>query len=225
MTTVQNPSRADVVAFFRNRAPNARFVDRLKIRYRPYICPFERLLHFIDRNAAVFDIGCGSGQFCLLASEFSDARRIHGIEIDSRLVANARAEVEGDPSRMARVTFSVYDGVNVPDMIHEFDVVFMIDVLHHIPADAQWSFLKNVHDRMKPGATLILKDIDASSPFVFFNKLHDMVFGGGCGHERAFATAQAFCASLGFAVEDASTQRVGVYPHYFLRLRKAASSA
>jgi 2-polyprenyl-3-methyl-5-hydroxy-6-metoxy-1,4-benzoquinol methylase len=55
-----------LVDFLKNQNPNAKFLDKLKIVYRPYIWPLNELLNEIPKNKSVFDIGCGSGQFALL---------------------------------------------------------------------------------------------------------------------------------------------------------------
>lgn len=213
-------SQAEIRRFFRRRGAKSGVIDRLKIRYRPYICPFDQLLAYAANHNAVFDIGCGSGQLCLLIGEFSEARRIHGIEIDDRLIRNARAEANDGDTSSARVTFALFDGTSIPEMIKEFDLVYMVDVLHHIPADAQEPFLRHLHERMAAGSTLVLKDIDASSPLVLANRIHDKVLSGAVGREWPFGRTRDFCASLGFSIVEARLQRIGVYPHYFLQLEK-----
>lgn len=216
----QRATQADILRFFSGRGARTSFVDRLKIRYRPYICPFRQLLEYVAGHDAVFDIGCGSGQLCLLVGEFSKARRIHGIEIDEKLIRNARAEVSGSDVQNTRISFTVFDGANIPEIVRDFDLVFMVDVLHHIPRDAQEKFLKQLYERMGPGARLVLKDIDAASPFVLANRLHDRVLSGAVGHEWTFARARNFCDSLGFTVVNSRFHRIGIYPHYFLHLEK-----
>jgi 2-polyprenyl-3-methyl-5-hydroxy-6-metoxy-1,4-benzoquinol methylase len=215
------PTDREIASFFAGKAANARFVDRLKIRYRPYICPFRDLLEVVRPYRDLFDIGCGSGQFCLLAARFCELRRIRGIEIDQRLVDNARLEVSRMEEVRAEVAFSLFNGHDLPPDIGEFELVTMIDVLHHIPPHSQKSFLQQVYSRMRPDASLVLKDIDAGSPFVMFNKLHDIVFSGSAGHEWGHAAARRECESIGFHVKHSWTKRVGVYPHYFMHLLKA----
>lgn len=212
------PSNADITKFFAGKAAKTGFVDRLKIRYRPYICPYRPLLGFLTGHLGLFDIGCGSGQFCLLAARFSSLERIHGIEIERRLVDNAYASLAEMRDLGATVAFSEFNGRDIPVEIREYDLVSMVDVLHHIPPISQRPFLESVHTAMRPGASLVLKDIDASSPLVVFNKLHDIVFSGSPGREWGHAEARRVCESIGFRVAESFTHRVGLYPHYFLRL-------
>ena len=48
---------------------NASILDKLKIVYRPYICPFDDLIATCQDSETILDIGCGSGQFILLLSK------------------------------------------------------------------------------------------------------------------------------------------------------------
>lgn len=217
---MEMPTDREIAAFFADKAANAGFIDRLKIRYRPYICPFRTLLGFTAGESSLFDIGCGSGQFCLLAAQFSGVERIHGIEIDQRLVGNACDALSEMTGVSADVTFAVFDGQNLPAEVYDYGLVFMVDVLHHVPPPLQREFLERVHAAMRPGASLLLKDIDAASPLVAFNRIHDIVFAGSAGREWSHADARRVCAETGFNVAESFTQRVGLYPHYFLRLVK-----
>ena len=69
--------------------PEPGIISRLKISYRPYICPFKELLEDLPEGQKVFDIGCGSGMFLSLVAEFRNPKAIAGIEIDQKLINNA----------------------------------------------------------------------------------------------------------------------------------------
>lgn len=219
------PSNKAIVDFFSDKAENVGPVDRLKIRYRPYVCPFGALLKFAQGEESVFDIGCGSGQFCSLLVEFTDVKRIEGIEIDQRLVDNARQVVAKMSGHNKEVRFSLYNGSEIPTAIGNYGLIYMIDVLHHIPPAIQADILAQVFAKMRPGAVLLLKDIDASSPLVVFNKLHDTIFAGAPGNEWSMQKVLDTGRAIGFVQEEAFTQRTFVYPHFFVKLRKPATTA
>ncbi|MDP1800550.1 MAG: class I SAM-dependent methyltransferase [Bacteroidota bacterium] len=208
----------EIIKFLTSTTINASFVDKLKIKYRPIICPFNTLLDYAKENTSVFDIGCGSGQFCALVAKFTPVKKIMGIEIFQRLIDNAK--VVNKQFDAKELTFEVFDGKTIPDKINEYDLVYMIDVYHHIPKDYQVQFMKNVYAKMKTGSKLIFKDIDAGHPFVYFNKLHDIVFAGEIGNEMSSKTAKKILTECGFKIVEEYKKTSFVYPHYFTICQK-----
>ena len=152
-------TQQEIVRFLSSKNSDTGFIDSLKIVYRPYICPFDELLGYVGNSKNVFDIGCGSGQFCALVSEFTNAEVIFGIEVSEKLVSNAHLlnqTIKGNK----QIHFEAYNGITIPEEIIKYDVVYLIDVLHHIPVKNQIPFLKEIHSKMGIGSKLILKDID-----------------------------------------------------------------
>jgi hypothetical protein len=68
-----------------------------------------------------------------------------------------------------------------------------------------------------------LKDINRSSGFVYFNKMHDLVFAGEVGNEKSVEETSKICEKAGFRILSTFTKRTVVYPHYFLVLEKGQS--
>lgn len=213
------PSNARIIEFFSARTAHAGFVDKLKIKYRPIICPFQDLLEIAANADSVFDIGCGSGQFCALLAAFTPVQRIMGIEISETLVRNAE-EINAEFKEKKDIRFAVFDGKSIPEAIGEYDLVFMIDVYHHIPKESAKTFMQDVHRKMKRGARLMFKDINAASPLVVCNKLHDLVFSREIGSEISAGTARAMLEKTGFRIVQDYRKTVAVYPHYFLLAEK-----
>ncbi len=211
--------QGELVNFLKKQTIHSGFLDQLKVNYRPLICPLDELINNIGTAESVFDIGCGSGQFALLIAEFSGVKRIGGVEIDQRLVNNAK-ELLAPYATRVQTDFNAYDGSALPKSIGTYDLLFMVDVLHHIPKQFQEGFLKKVYDLMRPGARFILKDIDASSPFVYSNKMHDMIFAREIGNEWTFDRAKKVATDIGFKIVDSSKRRMYVYPHYTIALEK-----
>lgn len=208
-----------LINFLRSRSESAKLVEKLKETYRPLICPYDDLLQLITPGSRLFDVGCGRGQFALLAAEFARPVAIGGIEISEPLVGKAKAHL-GKYSGQIQLDFQAYDGIHLPPSISGYDTVFMIDVLHHIPPDAQASFLAALHQRMSPGSRLIIKDIDGASPLVFANKLHDLLLAGEIGHELSPKQTLHYAAQAGFSLQSVSRRRTWWYPHYTLVLTK-----
>ncbi|HWY10166.1 MAG TPA: class I SAM-dependent methyltransferase [Bacteroidia bacterium] len=212
-------NNSEIIKFLTSKATNAGFVDKLKIKYRPIICPFNDLIDFAKAKRSVFDIGCGSGQFCALIAKYTNVEKIMGIEINERLVKNAN-EVNEEFRTNKNIKFEVFDGKVIPDEIKDYDLVYMIDVFHHIPPDQQISFMQQLQQKMKAGAVLIFKDIDAGSPLVLCNKMHDMVFAGEIGKEISVTKAKNMLSKTGFKINNCFKKTVFVYAHYFVICEK-----
>ena len=208
-----------LVKFLKSKEPNAKFVDKLKIIYRPYICPFDELLTEIAPGKSVFDVGCGSGQFALLVAEFCAPKKLKGIEISETLISNAKTLLKPYSSNI-EISFEKYNGDDIPDDIASYDYVTMIDVAHHIPKKFQVDFFHQLYAKMGKGSVLIFKDINAASPFVYANKMHDMVFAGEIGNEKSLNTTLELFKKIGFSVERHSKKLMFCYPHFTIIAKK-----
>ncbi len=209
----------DIINFLTSTTVNAGVVDKLKIKYRPIICPFNELINYATNENSVFDVGCGSGQFCALIANYTPVSKIKGIEINERLINNAN-QVNQQFRASKTIAFNVFDGNTIPNDICVYDLIYMIDVYHHIPKNIRDSFMKQLYAKMKTGAKLMFKDIDASSPFVICNKMHDLIFANEIGNEISFKAAKNSITNLGFTIKEEYTKTVFVYPHYFILAQK-----
>ncbi len=207
-----------IIRFLKKTFKGAGFIDSLKIKYRSLICPFISLIKMVQPGEKVGDVGCGSGQFLLLLSEFSQPSYLYGIEISRKLIDNARILFENVPGH--NYFFSEYDGINFPAKLGEMDTIFLIDVLHHVPEKRQEDFMKALAGTMKPGARLILKDINARSPLVYFNKLHDLIFAREIGNEISLAGAIQLLKANGLTIIEQEKRVMYVYPHYTIVAKK-----
>lgn len=212
-------TNSEIINFLTSKTVNAGFVDKLKIKYRPIICPFNDLIDFANGKTSVFDIGCGSGQFCALIAKYTGVKKIMGIEINERLVNNAK-QVNEEFSKDKQIHFEVFDGKTIPDSINEYELIYMIDVYHHIPPKQQVEFMQQLYKKMKPGAILVFKDMNAGSPLVLCNKMHDLVFAGEIGNEISYKKALKILTGAGFKVKESFTKTIFVYSHYFVICEK-----
>ena len=207
-----------IVHFLGEQQFAAGFVDKLKIKYRSLICPYISLIQKVKPGEKVGDVGCGSGQLLLLLSEFARPSYLFGIEISEKLINNAKKLFQKASHR--RYQFDIYDGEHFPAELEEMDIIFLVDVLHHVPKQKQESFLKNLSGMIKPGARLVLKDIDRTSAFVYFNKIHDLVFAGEIGNELPAEKVLLMLKENGFEIVEQEKRLMYVYPHYTFVARK-----
>jgi 2-polyprenyl-3-methyl-5-hydroxy-6-metoxy-1,4-benzoquinol methylase len=213
------PSNKEIVKFLSAALIEANFVDRIKIKYRPLICPVKELLRYSRGAKSVFDIGCGSGQFVALLANYTRVDKLKGIEISNDLISNAR-QVNHQFLKTKQITFALFNGKQIPDDIVEYDLVYIIDVFHHIPKVRQRQFITDVFNKMKKGAKLVFKDIDKASPLVLFNKMHDLVFSKEIGNEISLYNAEIMLKEIGFNIIETVKTTTFFYPHYFVLAQK-----
>jgi 2-polyprenyl-3-methyl-5-hydroxy-6-metoxy-1,4-benzoquinol methylase len=136
------------------------FLLRTLQHFRPFICPFERLIGHVRAGSSVLDVGCGAGLLLSLAA--ATGRQFEGLGFDVSPMAIDLAKTMTKRamviSPQARLSFERLDvDAHWPEGV--FDVVFLIDVLHHVPPASQHSLVKRVISKVKPGGTLVYKDM------------------------------------------------------------------
>ncbi len=170
-----DPTQRDVVERARALYPERRDSIAARQRLRPGICPFERLISCVPPGSSVLDVGCGGGLFLGLLATFG--RISHGVGFDASgaAIERAREMSERIESGAPALRFERLD-VEAPWPEGVFDVVSIVDVMHHVPPPAQESLIALALDRIRPGGLLLYKDI-AGSPAIarWTNRLHDLL--------------------------------------------------
>ena len=149
-------------------------LHRLLQHWRPYICPFHEIIELVPPSSFVLDIGCGGGLFLALLASHKHIRGGLGFDASSEAIRAAKAMLAHLPDdhglefRHLRVTDPWPEGL--------YSVVSMIDVLHHIPVEAQRQVFMESAARVERGGHLLYKDL-AMRPLwkAAANQLHDLV--------------------------------------------------
>ena len=196
-----------------------RYTSSPKTYLRPFICPFDALLEMVPVGASVFDIGCGQGAWLTLVGQHRRPSKVAGYDVEPFAVAEAsRLLATAFPGVPAKL--QLWSEPGVPLDVSGYDIVTMIDVLHHVPPDQQQSILDSTFRNMRRGSVLILKDIDGASPLVWFNRLHDRVVSGAAGHELSSAKVVADLTKAGFVVGAPQFRHMLFYPHFWCKAVK-----
>ncbi|MHC5022151.1 MAG: class I SAM-dependent methyltransferase, partial [Planctomycetota bacterium] len=145
-------------------------------RQRPRICPFPALLAQIPPGARLLDAGCGAGWLLLLAAERGDGVTGVGFDADAGRVAMAtRAAARAG---LAGVRFE-QRAVADPWPGGTWDVVALVDLLHHVPVPERPGVLAAAADHVAPGGILLYKDMCRRPRWrAAMNWLHDRVVSG-----------------------------------------------
>jgi 2-polyprenyl-3-methyl-5-hydroxy-6-metoxy-1,4-benzoquinol methylase len=183
---------------------------------RPLICPMDAVIGHIPTGSRVLDIGCGAGLMLLLAARAGrlderDGLESVGFDADARTIDTARSAAAR--ARLAgRVRF---EHRRAQDAWPEgaFDVVSLIDVLHHVPRDAQRAVVDAAAARVPPGGRLIYKDMDGSGPRGWANTVHDLLKAGDWAKYVPARQIEAWASAAGLTLLHATDQNRLWYRH------------
>jgi SAM-dependent methyltransferase len=179
----------------------------------------------LPSEGRILDVGCGFGLWAAYFAQMQPARRIVGVDPAERRIAMARrvAERVGAPAR-----FVVGDVRSAAlDREGPFDAAYVLDVLHHIPADDQVAVLERLRDALAPGGLLVIKDI-TTEPWLGlkFTEVLDRAMVGlseplAYRHHREWRT---LLERLGFLVRVVRVPDVLPYPHVVIAARRREES-
>ena len=191
---------------------------RWMVHLRPYICPFEEVIARVPERASVLDVGCGDGLFLNVLGQLQVTSKSLGFDQNQIAIESARTAKNNQPTE--DIEFRVWSTNEAwPDGL--FDIVSMIDVLHHIsPAQKQFAIEEAVR-HVKPGGLFLFKDIGASPKWrAWFNSLHDYVLT----RERVTYTVLDTVAAWALPFEMEETERQTInrlwYGHELLVLKR-----
>jgi len=149
-------------------------VMRAMQHYRPYISPFGMMLNAVPKGSRVLDIGCGGGLFLALLARTQRIQRGLGIDTSAPAIAIAQEMSARLPAGHG-VRFEARSAsLPLPD--EGYDVVTLLDVMHHIPPASQRLVLEQALARVEPGGRFIYKDMVQRPAWrALANQLHDLV--------------------------------------------------
>ncbi|MDD3046235.1 MAG: class I SAM-dependent methyltransferase [Candidatus Pacebacteria bacterium] len=106
---------------------------------------FDFLFEGVNKGDKVLDLGCGNGRFY---QKLKQADYV-GIDVSEKLIQIAK---ENYPC----ASFKVASATNLPFQKDEFDYIYSLAVLHHLPQEYHSRFLEEIKRVLKENGTLIL---------------------------------------------------------------------
>jgi 2-polyprenyl-3-methyl-5-hydroxy-6-metoxy-1,4-benzoquinol methylase len=151
----------DLVSDAWNLYAHASLPLRLKQRLRPAGSGIETMFPYIPKGSSVLDIGCGSG--LLLGLLAQRGRQISGTGFDpsAGAIKLAREMALHTEPTGSSLSFECRDGRDEEWPQGIFDVVTMVDVIHHVPVLAQRAVFDKACAAVRPGGAFVYKDMGA----------------------------------------------------------------
>lgn len=172
-----------------------------------------------ELKGRVLSLGCGHGIVERYLAELNPDVTVDGFELDAERVEAAGRTAAAAP----RVRVVCADVTQLP-ALETHDAALAVDVLHHIAPDAHHDIARALYRCLRPGGTLLVKDIDTRPRWKHrWNELHDRVVAGPDPvHCRSADDMAAVVERAGFDVVDVRRlHRFGPYPHYLVHARRA----
>lgn len=209
-TTEATPSALSQLA--RELYDRGSLVMRAMQHYRPYISPFGAILNAVPPGSRVLDIGCGGGLFLALLARTGRIQRGLGIDTSAPAIAIAQDMSARLPAGHG-VRFEARSAsLPLPD--EGYDVVTLLDVMHHIPPAAQRLVLEQALARVEPGGRFIYKDMVKRPVWrALANQLHDLVIARQWIHYLPLENAVAWAEAKGCKVVETRTVNMLWYGH------------
>lgn len=149
---------------------------RLLQQLRPLICPLEPLLAQMPGRARVLDIGSGTGALLLRAVKEDKVAEGLGIDVNKPALETARETWQAMRDGFPHASLVFMPSDELPETAGPWQVVTMIDVIHHVPRERQEAFLREAFRRVAPGGRMIYKDVCLRPWWKrAMNRLHDLV--------------------------------------------------
>jgi SAM-dependent methyltransferase len=127
---------------------------RLFLSARYQLTPYRQMAARLPARGRVLDLGCGHGLLALTAALEGPERTVLGIDHDPDRIAIALEAARSAPN----LAFAVGNLADPPP--GPFAAIAMIDVLHYFDVGAQESFVRGAYDRLEPGGTLLVREVD-----------------------------------------------------------------
>lgn len=179
----------------------------------------EELGQYMPASGNVLEIGCGFGLFSLYFGLARPGLKILGVDLNEGRIAaaqDAKSRLDVD-----NVEFKVDDARDI-DLVDGLDVIYMLDILHHIPPDSARALLRQCYDHLDAGGLLIVKDVDTRPRYkMAFTWLLDVLMTKGefpdyWSHDDMMGALE----ECGFQVHRHALVDVLPYPHQLYICRK-----
>jgi 2-polyprenyl-3-methyl-5-hydroxy-6-metoxy-1,4-benzoquinol methylase len=178
------------------------------------------LIDAVPPRATVLDVGCGSGLLLGLLAAQGKIRGGYGFDANAEAIRLAVAMKDRLGHAGTVLTFE-HRNVADPWPTDEFDVVGLIDVMHHVPQARQEALIRLACARVRRGGVLLYKDM-VRTPWwqAWANRLHDLVLARQWIHYVPIERVKDWVSASGFREERYVHTRQLWYGHELCLFRR-----
>ena len=196
-------------------------------RYRPYICPFEVLIDLVPVGSRVLDVGCGGGLFLNLLCARGRLRADDGASVgfDHSPQAVGLARRAAERAGHVGVRFVVAEIANEWP-VGAFDVVSVVDVMHHLPPSMWPDVIAQASTRLAPGGVMLYKDMCRRPAWrSLANRAHDLAMARQWIREVPIDDVAQWCLDAGLSIEQRGAAARFWYGHEWIAARQPSGEA
>lgn len=181
---------------------------------------------FVPDRGTVLDLGCGFGLFTLYFAMTHPEARFVGVDLSTRRIELARNSAR--KLGLTNVEFIQGDARTAAQhMQKRFNLIFSIDLFHHIPYADGDVLAQSIHDQfLHADGVWLLKDVSTNPrAMLYFTFLLDWLMNPRDSFfYRNLSVWKTKARNLGYAsVETFEIWDIFPYPHFLLVARKSGS--
>lgn len=194
--------------------------------FRWATCPFHAVAAEVPSSGRVLEVGCGHGLFSSYLALSSDAREVHGVDVDADKICDAQSVAARARALGARITFDVAPSGSVPS--GPWAAITIVDVLYLLDRVGQLDLVARCAEQLAPGGALVIKEMhDRPRWKVRWNILQETlsvrVLNITEGRDLTFLPTSDLAEALrrvGLEVSSRAIDRGRPHPHHLLVGRK-----
>jgi 2-polyprenyl-3-methyl-5-hydroxy-6-metoxy-1,4-benzoquinol methylase len=183
------------------------------------LCPIIKISEYVPAEGNILDLGTGVGLFANLLCLESPKRKVFGIDLSEKRIETAKKV----SNKNFQLKFAVGDVNDIS--IEHYDIITLIDLLHHLPFSEQEELLRKIHERLNKRGMLIIKDLEKHPYWKYlFHYIQDSIsYRFSNLHFRSTEEMEVLLEEIGFKVETITLSAGYPHPHVLYRCVKTLS--
>ena len=182
------------------------------------VSPFDRVLSHVPEGGRLLDLGCGSGLWLTYLSLERPGLKLVGVDPDPIKLEIAQSADARD------LELHRGSALDIPGA--DFDCITIFDVLYLLPAEEKRRVLRACRDALRPGGSLLVKELDVRPRWKFWPAAAEEFFAvrlvnlteGDKLHFQSVQDLSRDFSDAGFVdVVDERVDRGYLHPHVLVR--------